>query len=95
MNNWEQFVQTDSTKRYVLPKGWDSKEVVANKLGCSDDQVRKILSPAIKDGTIETSAFPVWDKMTKRVNRTTAYRRVPPAVAKAPGKALPLVKVKK
>lgn len=74
-NNWKPYVASMNAKTYVLPQGWDSREAVAAQLECSTDRVRVVLAPAIKAGEVEVKQFPVWDKITKRVVNTTAYRR--------------------
>jgi len=74
MTNWKHLVEKTQEKLYVLPEGWDSKETVAQQIGCSPERVSQLLAPAVKARTVEVRAFPVWDKVTKRVNRVTAYR---------------------
>lgn len=74
--NWKNLIETQSAKTYVLPQGWDSRSAIAEKLECSEDRVRVLLSSALKNGTVEVSTFPVWDEVTKRVVRVTAYRKV-------------------
>ena len=69
-------VETTQSKTYVLPEGWDSRSDVAEQLECSEDRVRTLLLPAIKDKTVQVQTFPVYDKLTKKVIRVTAYRRV-------------------
>ena len=85
--NWKTHVETQSAKLYVLPPGWDSREKIADQLECSPDRVRVQLAPGLKAGTIEMNVFPVWDKVTKRVIRVTAYREKPEKVAKPAKKA--------
>lgn len=75
--NWKSFVETSHAKTYVLPTGWDSRDDIAEQLECSADRVRCLLAPALKAGTVETNVFPVWDEVTKKVVRVTAYRKVP------------------
>ena len=75
--NWKNLVEAEYEKAYVLPEGWDSKEKIAEQLGCADDSVRRCLAPALKNGSIETAVFPVWDPVTKRIVRVTAYRKLP------------------
>lgn len=79
--NWKSFVEAKNARIYVLPPGWDSNESIAGQLECSVDRVRVILAPAIKAGDIEQGIFPVWDAVTKRVNRVAAYRKSPPSGA--------------
>jgi len=80
--NWKTLVEAEYQKAYILPEGWDSKEKVAEQLGCSDDSVRRALAPALKSGTVESQVFAVWDDITKKVIRVTAYRRVAPKAGK-------------
>ena len=72
--NWKKFVEKSQSETYVLPAGWTSRDDVAVQLGCSTDRVRVMMAPAIKARTVECRAFPVYDPITKRVVRTTAYR---------------------
>jgi hypothetical protein len=80
--NWSNLVEKSQAKTYVLPEGWDSREKVAEDLGCSADAVRRVLAPAIKAKEVITSVFPVYDKVTKRVVRVTAFKEVKPPVKK-------------
>jgi hypothetical protein len=34
-----------------------------------------LLGPAIRAKTVEVAQFPVWDEITKKVVRVTAYKR--------------------
>ena len=79
--NWKTHVEQQSAKTFVLPAGWDSREKIAEQLECSPDRVRLLLAHGIKNGEIETNVFPVWDKITKRVNRVTAFRSNPKKAA--------------
>ena len=80
--NWKTHVETQSAKLFVLPEGWDSREKIADQLECSPERVRVQLAPGLKAGSIEMNVFPVWDKITKRVIRVTAYREKPTKPAK-------------
>lgn len=80
--NWRAFVEANNAKQYQLPSGWDAREKIADDLECSPDSVRKLMAAAIKAGSVETNVFPVWDKLTKRVIRVTAYRKAPSVPAK-------------
>lgn len=80
--NWKSYVEKTQAKTYVLPPGWDSRDKVAVDLDCSEDNVRRLLAPAIKSGEVEMQIYPVWDEMTKRIVRTTAYRRIEAPAAK-------------
>lgn len=73
--NWKLLVEAQNRKTYVLPEGWDSRDKVAEQLECSVDNVRVLLGPAIRAKTVEVAQFPVWDDITKKVQRVTAYRR--------------------
>lgn len=74
--NWKAIVEKTNAKTYVLPPGWDSKAKVAEDLGCSEDRVRLLMAPGLKDQTIEKRDFQVWDKLAKRIVRMTAYHQV-------------------
>ena len=74
--NWKAYTEQLQAKQYVLPDGWDSREKIATDLDCSEDGVRRVLSPALKSGAVECKQFPIWDKVTKRVKSVTAYRKV-------------------
>jgi hypothetical protein len=73
--NWKSLVEAQNRKTYVLPAGWDSRDKVAEQLECSVDNVRVLLGPAIRAKTVEVAQFPVWDEITKKVVRVTAYKR--------------------
>jgi hypothetical protein len=73
--NWKSLVEAQNKKTYVLPQGWDSRDKVAEQLECNVDNVRVLLGPAIRNKTVEVQQFPVWDDVTKKVVRVTAYRR--------------------
>ena len=86
--NWNALVEAQNRKTYVLPLGWDSRDAIAEQLECSPDRVRVLLGPALRAKTVETSVFPVWDEVTKKVIRITAYRKRPTGVpAKSPSAA--------
>jgi hypothetical protein len=80
--NWKNHVAKTNARTYVLPVGWDSREKVAEELECNPDRVRIMLAPGVKSGEIECAVFPVWDTITRRIVRTTAYRTKPAKVAK-------------
>lgn len=82
--NWKQLVEAQSRRTYVLPPGWDSRDKIAEQLECSVDNVRVLLGPAIRAKAVEVSVFPVWDEVTKKVVRVTAYRRRAGEGVKAP-----------
>lgn len=74
--NWKSFVETSQSKAYVLPEGWDTRETIAEQLGCSSDNVRKLLAPAIKNGSVEFKQLPLWDKVLKKVRSVACYHRI-------------------
>ena len=76
---WLGIVSQTNAKLYVLPEGWDSRDKVAGQLDCSPERVSEQLRPAIKAGSVESKVFPVWDNLTKRVLRVTAYRQIKPS----------------
>ena len=82
--NWKQLVEAQNRRTYVLPPGWDSRDKIAEQLECSVDNVRVLLGPAIRAKSVEVSVFPVWDEVTKKVVRVTAYRRRSTEGDKAP-----------
>jgi hypothetical protein len=82
--NWKQLVEAQNRRTYVLPPGWDSRDKIAEQLECSVDNVRVLLGPAIRAKAVEVSVFPVWDEVTKKVVRVTAYRRRAGEGVKAP-----------
>ena len=82
--NWKHLVEAQNRRTYVLPPGWDSRDRIAEQLECSVDNVRVLLGPAIRAKSVEVSVFPVWDEVTKKVSRVTAYRRRSTEGVKAP-----------
>lgn len=72
--DWKALVEATNARTYILPEGWDTKATLAEVLGCSEDRVRIQMAPAVKDRSVETKVFPVWDDIAKRVVRITAYR---------------------
>jgi len=86
--NWSGIVERKNAEIYRLPVGWDSREVVAEKLNCSPERVSEILRHAVKAGEVEKKTFPVWDKANKRVLQVVAFRPAAPksGVANPPSK---------
>ncbi len=74
--NWKSFTETLQSKTYKKPDGWDTREAIAEQLGCSVDNVRKLLAPAIKSGAVEFKQLPIWDAVTKKVKSVACYRKV-------------------
>lgn len=86
--NWKTYVAAQNAKAFVLPPGWDSREDIAEQLGCAPDRVREQLQPGIAAREIESRQFPVWDAELGRKIAVTAYRRVNGRVdAESPVKA--------
>ena len=77
--DWKTLVQKEQAKTNVLPEGWHTREEVAIQLECSEDNVRRLLTPLIKAKEVQVGAFPVWDNVTKKVIRVTAYKHSPKA----------------
>lgn len=77
MSRWSKIVETQNAKTYTWPADWDTREEVARQLGCSEENVAKVLLPAIKSGEVESKTFQVWDPSQKRVVRRTGYRENP------------------
>jgi hypothetical protein len=74
--NWKAEVDRMNKAAYAWPKGWDTREDIADQLECSIDRVREILGPGIKAGAIEVKDFKIWDD--GRFIRKTGYRKVTP-----------------
>lgn len=74
--NWKTLVEKTQATQFVLPPGWDTRDDIARQLGCSPDNVRKLLGPAVKNGTIEFKQMPIWDKELKRVRSVACYREI-------------------
>lgn len=72
--NWKSEVNKMNTAAYSWPKGWSSREDIAEQLECSPERVREVLNPGIKAGTIECKDFKIWED--GRFVRRTGYRKV-------------------
>lgn len=75
--NWKVAVEKSLAEANVLPDGWDSRATVAEQLGCSEERVRVLMAPLLKDRKAEVKSFPVWEPQLKRVVLVTAYRQLP------------------
>jgi hypothetical protein len=71
--NWKNEVNRINKAAFAWPKGWSTREEVAEQLECSADRVREVLAPGIKCGDIETKDFQVWEDGRKV--RKTGYRK--------------------
>lgn len=69
-------MEKSQASTFKLPRGWDSRETIAEQLDCSPESVRRLMSAAVKSGTVECQQFPVYDMITKKIVRVTAYRQV-------------------
>ena len=84
--NWKALVDKKNAETYVLPEGWTARDKIAEQLECSSERVPELLKPGLKDGSIVCNVFPVWDRLTKRIVRVSAYRDKPIPVAKKAAK---------
>lgn len=73
-NNWNKTVNEINRKRYVIPEGWDTREVVAEQLECAPDRVADLLKPGLQSGEIERQEFSVWDEARRLTTRVVCYR---------------------
>lgn len=73
--SWKTFVEQSQAKQFVLPAGWDARDTIAEDLGCSSDNVRKLLAPAVKSGAVEFKQLPIFDKVTRKVRSVACYHR--------------------
>jgi len=74
MPNWKNILEKQNAAAYAWPRGWTSRDDVAEQLECSPDRVASLLAPGIRDGTVERQDFTVWDARLKRLVRITGYR---------------------
>ena len=72
--NWKNEVNRINKAAFSWPKGWSTREEIAEQLECSPDRVREVLAPGIKSGDIEVKDFQVWEDGRKI--RKTGYRKV-------------------
>lgn len=57
-----------------VPKGWLTRAQVAIRVGCSEDRVNDTLKLAMKDRSVLTARFEVWDKISEKVVKAQFYR---------------------
>jgi hypothetical protein len=79
--NWKAEVHRMNAAAYGWPKGWSSREEIAEQLECSPERVREVLNPGIKAGAIEVKDFKIWED--GRFVRRTGYRKVGVAAPEA------------
>lgn len=72
--NWKTEVNRMNAAAYAWPRGWSTREEIAEQVECSPERVREVLNPGIKAGTIECRDFKVWED--GRFVRRTGYRKV-------------------
>jgi hypothetical protein len=89
MPNWKSILEKQNAAAYAWPKGWSSRDDVAEQLECSPERVASLLAPGIRAGSVERQDFTVWDAKLKRLVRITGYRETDksaPAASAAPQK---------
>lgn len=75
--NWKSAVEKSLAEANVLPPGWDTRDDIADQLGCSAERVRLYMAPLIKERKAEVKVWTVWDKELKKLVHVTAYRELP------------------
>jgi hypothetical protein len=76
MPNWKSILEKQNAAAYAWPRGWSSRDDVAEQLECSPERVASLLAPGIRAGTVERQDFTVWDNKLKRLVRITGYREL-------------------
>jgi len=76
MPNWKNILEKQNAAAYAWPRGWSSRDDVAEQLECSSERVASLLAPGIRAGTVERQDFTVWDNKLKRLVRITGYREL-------------------
>jgi hypothetical protein len=74
MNKWKSTITKINRNKFAFPKGWHTREEVAEQLECSAEKVAEIVAPGIKTGAIERNSFPVWDERLQRKVMVVGYR---------------------
>ena len=81
-------------KSNSLPPGWSTADEIATDLDCEPSEVGKILSAAVRDGSVEKQTFPHWQEGSRQLLYQTGYRQVsankPAATVAKPPAATPL-----
>ena len=72
--NWKKLNEKIQSEAHAFPKGWSTKEEVAEELECAPERVNTILAPGIRSGEVERQEFTVWDSELRRLIRVTGYR---------------------
>jgi len=80
-------------KSNSLPPGWSTADEIAADLDCEPSEVGKILSAAVRNGSVEKQTFPHWQEGSRQLLYQTGYRQVsankPAAIAAKPPAATP------
>lgn len=76
MPNWKSILEKQNAVAYSWPRGWTSRDDVAEQLECSPERVASLLAPGIRTGAVERQDFTVWDNKLKRLVRVTGYREI-------------------
>jgi hypothetical protein len=84
MPNWKTILEKQNAAAYAWPKGWTSRDDVADQLECSPEKVAALLAPGIRAGSVERQEFTVWDAKVKRLVRITGYRETKADAPAAP-----------
>ena len=92
MPNWKAILEKQNAAAYAWPKGWSSRDDVAEQLECSPERVAGLLAPGVRAGTVERQDFTIWDTKLKRLVRIPGYRETGKGEAPA---ASPAAKVDK
>ena len=89
MSNWKSLAKKSNS----LPPGWSTADEIAADLDCEPSEVGKILSAAVRDGSVEKQTFPHWQEGSRQLLYQTGYRQVsankPTAIAAKPPAATP------
>jgi hypothetical protein len=72
--NWKNVVSRINAEQFAWPKGWETREQVAEQLECSPERVSEILAPGLRGGAIEKASFPIWDHVLQRKVMVVGYR---------------------
>jgi hypothetical protein len=89
MPNWKNILEKQNAAAYAWPKGWTSRDDVADQLECSPERVASLLAPGIRAGSVERQDFTVWDAKLKRLVRITGYRETDKSAPPAPAASQP------
>lgn len=74
-NAWKAVINKSKERSLPpVPKGWFTRSQVAVRIGCSEDRVNDTLKLAMKDRSVLTARFEVWDKISEKVIKQQFYR---------------------